>query len=490
MRTIATLPLLLLLAACVAPAQDIPAAPPGTEFVYAPGSAANFTPQQLEQLLAPIALYPDPLIALMLPASTDFPELTAAAQFLATGGTVNQVELQPWDDSARALAHYPQIVRWMVDNPAWTQQLGEAFAAQPDNVMIAIQRLRARARAAGTLIDTPQQVVVYEGDTIIIQPADPDEIYVPYYDPTLVYDRPYSYAPGGYFSYSPAFVTGWWLSFGVDWHRRHVWEVERSERERYWREHRRDWNRPRPPEHRVPPEVHPWRPREGHWPQSGNRPMTDRWRQPGSRDHDRRPDNPTPPPRRGDWRPHDTSPTPGPVNTVADTAPQPTPRSNPSRWPNRSATNPTPSAPPTTQVPAPSASATPTPPPRQPGMHEGWRRDRRGGTVTNPNQPVRVAPTPPPPTPSAALPGYNNVSNPSARPAGPRFPSHPPSAPNPSYTPPPRGGWQHAPAGPPAGQHNVTPPPAQPAPQPTSQPSSPPAGRGDGRHDRNGDHER
>lgn len=94
----------------------------------------------------------------------------------------------------RSLARYPDVIKWLDENLAWTQQLGTAFLAQPAEVMQAVQRLRARARAAGTLIDTPQQKVITEGEVILIEPASPTVIYVPRYDPEVVYvSRPYSW---------------------------------------------------------------------------------------------------------------------------------------------------------------------------------------------------------------------------------------------------------------------------------------------------------
>ena len=154
-----------------------------------------YTPEQLDQLLAPIGLYPDPLIALILPASTAPSDISLAAQYVASGGNPSGIDAQPWDPSVRGLAHYPDVLKWMNDNLDWTRALGAAFAMQPADVMQSIQQLRAKAKAAGTLVDTPQQQVDMEGDDIRVIPAQQDTMYVPEYDPDMVYgDAPEGYA--------------------------------------------------------------------------------------------------------------------------------------------------------------------------------------------------------------------------------------------------------------------------------------------------------
>lgn len=275
------LPILLFvpLAGCVLPAQT-PPPPPPTAYSIAPAVAPRplFSPEQLDQLLGSIALYPDPLLALMLPAATNASEIVLAARYLQAGGNPNDVEAQPWDDSVQSLARYPQIIKWMDENLTWTNQLGDAFANQPDDVMAAIQRLRSRAYAAGTLRSTPQQQVVFEAQGILILPAQPDVIYIPYYDPTIVYVAPrvyssYSYTPDTYFNYSAGLASGWWLSYGLDWGSRSVWSVDRPHRERYWREHHRDWH-----QHSrggglgsaFRDSIHTWQPRSGRRPSHGS----------------------------------------------------------------------------------------------------------------------------------------------------------------------------------------------------------------------------
>ncbi|MGA3006963.1 MAG: DUF3300 domain-containing protein [Opitutaceae bacterium] len=180
--------------------------------VLAPDQAQSYAPEDLDQLLAPIALYPDPLVALILPASTAPSDLSDAARYLQANGDPGQIDSQPWDDSVKALAHYPDVVEWMAANPDWTQALGAAFVQQPDDVMASIQQLRAQARAAGTLVDTPQQSVVLEDENICIIPAQPNVIYVPAYDPEAVYED-----GGPPLAFDAGWPVGVWLGFECDW---------------------------------------------------------------------------------------------------------------------------------------------------------------------------------------------------------------------------------------------------------------------------------
>jgi hypothetical protein len=217
----------------------------------APVIGANRTPEELEQMLAPIALYPDALVALILPAATAPTDIVLAARFLSANGPSANVDVQPWDESVRALAHYPDVVKWMDENLEWTMTLGTAFTQQPADVMQAIQRLRARARAKGVLIDTPQQQVVMEDDAICIEPAQPDVIYVPSYDPELVFWAREPLLGRPYLTFGLGISIGSWLNFDCDWHRHNVWV----------REHPRDWDRRREP---VRPPTF-WRPdNDGH----------------------------------------------------------------------------------------------------------------------------------------------------------------------------------------------------------------------------------
>jgi hypothetical protein len=218
------------------------------------GPGTGYTPDQLDSLVAPIALYPDPLVALVLPASTVPSDVALAAQFLAAGGSPSAIDSQPWDPSVRGLAHYPEVLKWMNDNADWTSSLGAAFAMQPADVMKSVQQMRAKARAAGTLADTPQQQVDMEGDDIRIIPAQPDEIYVPQYDPDVMYDVPEGYA-GPFMTFGPGYPAGIWLGYECNWDDFGVWVGP-------WRSgwgYRRDWNDSRSGGGRWHPD-----PRRGH----------------------------------------------------------------------------------------------------------------------------------------------------------------------------------------------------------------------------------
>jgi len=196
------------------------------------------SPEELDQLFGPIALYPDALIALILPASTVSSDVVMAARYLRGNGDPARVEAESWDDSVKSLSHYPEVVKWMDEDLAWTKQAGEAFVAQPADVMNAIQRLRTAARAAGTLVDTPQQRVVMEDDEIAIIPADPEVIYVPRYDPEVVYVSRPGYYHDPFLTFGAGFATGIWLGYDFDWGRHRLWTIDRRDRERYWRDRR------------------------------------------------------------------------------------------------------------------------------------------------------------------------------------------------------------------------------------------------------------
>jgi hypothetical protein len=201
--------------------------------------ATGYSPDQLDQMVGPIALYPDPLIALILPASTTPADITAAAQYLAGGGDPAGVDSQPWAPSVKGLAHYPEVVKWMNDNLPWTQALGAAFAMQPSDVMKSVQQLRAKANAAGTLVSTPQQSVDVEDDDIRIVPAQDDTMYVPQYDPDDVYDVPEGYS-GPFVTFGVGYPVGPWLGFECDWDDFGIWA---GPWQRGWA-YRREWRNP------------------------------------------------------------------------------------------------------------------------------------------------------------------------------------------------------------------------------------------------------
>ena len=202
-----------------APAPAAPAAAPA-----APAGAA-VSQEELDKLLAPIALYPDALIAQILMASTYPLEIVEAARWSKSNPAVKDKALeeamqkQAWDPAVKALAAVPQVLKQMNENLSWTQKLGDAFLADQKAVMTTVQTLRGKAQAAGNLKTTPEQVVkteTVESKTVyIIESAKPEVVYVPTYNPTVVYGSwwypypPYYMYPPGYV-YAPgvAFATG------------------------------------------------------------------------------------------------------------------------------------------------------------------------------------------------------------------------------------------------------------------------------------------
>jgi hypothetical protein len=257
-------------------------------------SAPSLASDQLAKLLGPIALYPDPLIALMLPASTVPLDVVLAARYFNQNGDPARVDEQPWDDSVKGLAHYQNVIIWMDENLAWSLQLGEAFINQPAEVMKTIQYLRAEARAAGTLVDTPQQQLDEVGGNIIIVPAQPNVIYVPVYNADVVYLARQSFYAGPFLTFGVGYATGVWLGYDFDWERRRFWMINERERERYWRDHRELHrpNFPGPARISVDRMHTPWVPNPARFHPTvplGNRPRPDIVRpSPYSLDRDRR----------------------------------------------------------------------------------------------------------------------------------------------------------------------------------------------------------
>ena len=199
-----------------------------------------FKQEELDQMLAPIALYPDSLLTQILMASTYPLEVVQADRWgkqnkdMKGDALAKALEAQPWDPSVKSLVNFPQILQTMSEKLDMTQKLGDAFLAQQKDVMSTVQKLRAKALAAGNLKTTKEQTVVVEKEVIIIQSPNPQVIYVPYYNPTVVYGAwgypaypPYPYYPPPPPNYSAgaAFVTGvavgaaWGYAWGhSDWH--------------------------------------------------------------------------------------------------------------------------------------------------------------------------------------------------------------------------------------------------------------------------------
>ena len=188
-------------------------------------TAKSFSQQELDQLVAPIALYPDALLAQVLMASTYPLEVVNAGRWVSANPSLNRKALedalqnQPWDPAVKSLTVFPQVLAMMSQKLDWTQKLGDAFLAQQKDVLATVQALRAKALAEGTLKDSKEQKVTTETEnstTIIkIEPADPELVYVPTYDPSVVYGPwpypaypPYYWYPPGYYYPGGAFLAG------------------------------------------------------------------------------------------------------------------------------------------------------------------------------------------------------------------------------------------------------------------------------------------
>lgn len=179
-----------------------------------------FTAEELDELLAPIALYPDPLLAQILPAATFIDQIDEATRYVRQFGKSARIDDQSWDVSVKAVAHYSDVLFMMDQKSDWTASLGQAFINQEQDVMDAVQRLRGEAEAEGNLASTPQQQVINEGGYISIVPAEPEVVYVPQYDPQVVYvERSTSY---GFITFGIGLEIGAWLDRDCDWHGRRV----------------------------------------------------------------------------------------------------------------------------------------------------------------------------------------------------------------------------------------------------------------------------
>jgi hypothetical protein len=203
------------------------------------------SPDELNQLVAPIALYPDSLVAQIVAAASYPTEIVEAGRWIQQHSGLQGEELakaadsQSWDPSVKALIQFPSVLATMDKNLSWTSALGEAYVEQPQNVLGAVQEMRQRAQQAGNLKSTSQEAVTTEGQTIVIQPTDPEVVYVPEYDPWDIYGEPLAFYPGwvggpeAYVGPGIAFGLGvgvgvfggygWgWHHWGADWHDREV----------------------------------------------------------------------------------------------------------------------------------------------------------------------------------------------------------------------------------------------------------------------------
>jgi hypothetical protein len=191
---------------------------------------ATFSEAEIDQMMAPIALYPDSLLAQILMASTYPADVAEAVQWSKDNpdqdgdAAVKAVEDKAWDPSVMSLVAFPQVLAMMGEQPDWVQNVGDAFLADSEGVMDTVQKLRLKAKDEGNLETTEQQTVTVEEPSatetiIIVEPADPQIIYVPYYNPTVIYGRwwwphytPWYYRPYGY-GYGGVVATG--IAFGI-----------------------------------------------------------------------------------------------------------------------------------------------------------------------------------------------------------------------------------------------------------------------------------
>jgi hypothetical protein len=170
--------------------------------------------------VAPIALYPDALVAQILAASTYPTQIVEADRWMQRHPDLKgeqlakEVDKQDWDPSVKALAQFPSVLENMDKNLSWTSSLGEAYANEPQDVTNAVQEMRQQARKAGHLNSNEQEQVTTQGNTIVIEPANPEVVYVPAYDPWLVYGEPIIAYPGWY-PVPGIFWGGVGLSFGI-----------------------------------------------------------------------------------------------------------------------------------------------------------------------------------------------------------------------------------------------------------------------------------
>jgi hypothetical protein len=205
-------------------AEELVGVPPGETLVAMDEApvAVRFSQEQVEQMVAPVALYPDTLLAQVMMAATYPLEIAQADQWLAANRGLEgealdtAVAAQPWDPSVKTLVFFPDVLARLAHDLSWTQDLGDAFLAQEADVMGAVQRLRREARAAGNLESNAQQLVRTAGSNILVEPADPTTLHVPSYNPTTVYGS--SWTPTSTYypdTYGASSSLPTWVVFGA-----------------------------------------------------------------------------------------------------------------------------------------------------------------------------------------------------------------------------------------------------------------------------------
>jgi hypothetical protein len=397
-----------------------PGPPPDQNGNVAPeDDYAPLTAEELDGVVAPIALYPDALVAQVLGAASFPDQITTAAFWLRDNSNLKgdalmkAVDTQDWDPAVKALTQFPSVLDTLAKNLAWTSTLGEAATTQQSDVMAAIQRMRAKAQAAGNLKSTSQiQVVQQAPQTIVIQPANPQIVYVPTYNPTVIYGAPIvtpGYSSGdlaaaaiisfgagiaiGAMINNNNYCCGWgWSSWNTNWHSHTVIYQRNVYRGNpYWRGGGGHYPgyRPgypsygRPPYYRPPGGRPPYRPPTGGKPPYGGRPPY----KPG-----------TPPPNRP---PNGGKP---PGNRPGGPTIQPVPNrpGTPGNRPGRPTTQPVPNKPGTRPTPRPStqpargypSKATPKPSSRPNAFSSGGRPASTRGNQSLGNTKPAPAPRP------------------------------------------------------------------------------------------------
>ncbi len=194
------------------------AATAGAQEYYDRAYEQRFSRHQLENLLAPIALYPDPLLAQVLVAATFVEQVEDAAEWTRRHYDPYGIDYQPWDVSVKAVAHYPSVLHRMADRIDWTIALGQAYVEQPGEVMASVQYLRWMAYRAGNLASNHYWEVIPAGEYIEIVPFQPEFIYVPIYEPDVIFIR-----RGTFVTFGPAFPIGAWLNRDCDWRARRIY---------------------------------------------------------------------------------------------------------------------------------------------------------------------------------------------------------------------------------------------------------------------------
>jgi hypothetical protein len=239
MKTIEIFSMIALAGACLISgsahaAEPATAVAPSANPAPPPSTAPQRSSAELEKLTAPIALYPDPLVAIVLPAAAYPIEIVQAARFISDTNNIPKVKDQNWDENVKAVAEFPDVLKKMSDDLSWTVDLGQAFVDQPAEVMGSIQGLREKAHSFGALATTPQQIVtvtnavveriyeqqvVYVTNTIVqIAPANPQVIYVPTYNPTVIFTPPPPTGPPPIVTFGLGIAVGAIIANNCDWY--------------------------------------------------------------------------------------------------------------------------------------------------------------------------------------------------------------------------------------------------------------------------------